>query len=122
MKPRFVLSLFVGCLVAEAEPQFLGLFSSESSGTRFIVGAESGAPPQWVKLGDTVGGYAIVEYIDKDETLLLRKDGRILSLKLRESKVQPTDLRNQLIPLAAAKQLISSAEGWDSDVTYHSRS
>jgi len=118
MKLRLVFSLFVGCLIADAEPQFLGLFSSVSSGTRFIVGFESGAPPQWVKLGETVSGYAIVEYLDKDETLLLRKDGRTFSLKLKTPKVQQTDLRHQPIPLAAAKQLIGNAEGWDSEVTY----
>ncbi len=116
--PRILLSFFLPWLCARAEPAFVGFISSKESGIQFVVVPDPGLPPRWIKIGEEIGGYVLVEYRAEQEVLVFKKDGREVLSTLKASKVQHEAYHGERMPFEAAKRLIASREGWESDVTY----
>jgi hypothetical protein len=131
MKSILAFALLVTVSTTSAAPEFHGMLSSKEVGIQFAVAPEPSLPPRWAKLGDNVGGYILFEFRATDDVLIFKKDGREYTAKLKGSKVQQgddrgqpkvsqkqADYRGEPLAFEAAKELIASAGGWKSDVSY----
>jgi hypothetical protein len=73
---------------ARADIEFVGILATSES-TRFALGDTTTGKTGWVKKGDEFGGYTIAAFDAKQDTLLLRRDGAELRIKLKDdAKVQ----------------------------------
>jgi hypothetical protein len=68
---------------ARAEIEFVGILAT-SHARHFALGDSTSGRTEWVVTGGTFGGYTVVAYEPKDDTLLLRRDGNILRLRLKD--------------------------------------
>ena len=84
---------------ARTDPEFVGYLSIREKGLLFGVVPSEDAPARWVRLGDTVENYKVAEFKTKDETLILKKEGHELRLKLKASKIHaaPTMTLSDLV-------------------------
>jgi hypothetical protein len=119
MNAHRILPLLLLFVAVRADPEFVGVLTSKESGKLFVVAPSPGAPARWVKIGDEIDGYFVTESRDGDEVLVLKKGHREFVLRLKGSRTQHADYRGALMPLVAAKQLIESLPGWQSDVLYN---
>jgi len=77
------------CLAARAaaEIQFVGVMLTPTQ-KRFAMRAGEGEPSLWLTMGDSIGGFTIVAYEQKTDTITLKDDSRTLTLRLPESRVR----------------------------------
>ena len=68
---------------ARAEIEFVGILAT-SHAQHFALGDTATGKTDWVTPGTTFGGYTVVSYEAKDDTLLLRRDGSDLRLRLKD--------------------------------------
>lgn len=69
---------------ADAPPQLRGLLSADGE-RQFSLVAPGGAAPKWVKLGATFDGWTLADFKPAEESLILKKDGRTVVLKMEQS-------------------------------------
>lgn len=81
-----VLLLAATAPVCFAEVQFVGLMAVAPR-TLFAVRPDAAARVRWVAVGDMVGGYRIVGYNPKNDTLTLARENDRLELRLPDSRV-----------------------------------
>ena len=70
-------------LSARADLEFVGILATSRS-SHFAVGDTSTGKTEWVPIGGFFAGYTVVAYEAKDDTLLLRRDGSELRLRLKD--------------------------------------
>mgnify|MGYP001556360294 CR=1 FL=1 len=86
----------------EAAPELRGVLIA--GGTRqFSLVAPGRGTSAWVKVGQDFAGWELTEFKPAEESLVLKKDGRTLVLKLANSTVTEA-------PVAAAKATLADAE------------
>lgn len=71
---------------SDAPPQLRGLLSADGE-RQFSLVAPGGAAPKWVKLGATFDGWELVDFKPADESLILKKGGRTVVLKMEGSLI-----------------------------------
>lgn len=81
-----LLALFIVALAlrTHASIEFVGYVMSEKNPTFALVDTADGRS-KFVGLGADFAGYRVVEYKKETETLTLKRDGEILSVKLRSA-------------------------------------
>jgi uncharacterized protein len=87
---------------SEGTPQLRGLLSADGE-RQFSLVAPGGSAPKWVKLGATFDGWELADFKLADESLILKKDGRTVALKM-----EGTSIANA--PGVAAKATLADAE------------
>lgn len=105
--------------VAQAEPAFVGLLRTRETGELYAVVPSSGAASRWVKIGDEIEGFLIVEYRDSDKVLALRKDGRTIFVRLQDSRIlEGRQAAAEAKAVDVARSLVVRMEKWASGVGY----
>src|SRR5687767_11030493 len=104
MHTRIAFLLLLVAAFARSEPAFVGVLSEQSRGTTYAVIPTPGSAPEWVKIGDKVDGYSVIEYQAKDEVLVLKKDAQVLRLPLKIAKTANAPATE---PPVSAEQLAS---------------
>lgn len=101
-----ILLLLVLPTLVRAEIEFIGILATSES-TRFALGDTTTGSTDWVKPGQAFAGFTVVAYEPKDETLLLRRDGQELRVRLKDdAKVKSSRLElTGTITLGAAEKL-----------------
>lgn len=86
----------------DTPPQLRGLLSADGE-RQFSLVAPGGAAPKWVKLGATFDGWELADFKAADESLILKKGGRTVVLKMETSVIGNA-------PGSAAKATLADAE------------
>jgi hypothetical protein len=116
MKLGLVLLVLVGGL--RADPFFVGTISTSESGVYYLLADGEGSQPRWLKIGQRFGDYSL-DYLPKDEALILKKEGRMVSLRLRSAKIPSLKaIVSEADLLAIAKREVAKQDGWDASATY----
>lgn len=69
--------------ISRAEIEFVGILATSQS-RHFALADTTTGRTDWVTQGNTFSGYTIVAYEPKDDTILLRRDGAELRLRLKD--------------------------------------
>ncbi len=98
-----------------AEPAFVGYMTDQVLGTRYAVVLASSANAQWVKIGETVEDFVVIEYLSTREVLVLLKGDRALLLKLKSAKVADGSSSNPAVAegvalLGARRKLLDAQD------------
>src|SRR6187431_1669241 len=104
MKSICLFAILFVTTIGLAQPEFVGMLSSEQWGSRFVVATEPGAAPRWLKIGEQIAGYSLNDFRSQEEALVFKKDGREFLVKLNASKVLRSGYRGQPLSFAAARQ------------------
>ncbi|MGH7943987.1 MAG: hypothetical protein ACREF9_03120 [Opitutaceae bacterium] len=68
---------------ARADIEFVGILATSQS-SHYALGDTTTGKTDWVLRGGMFAGYTVVSYEPKDDTLLLRRDGTDLRLRLKD--------------------------------------
>ena len=87
LHPRFIgmslaLVMFAGAVV-RAEIEFVGILATTQS-KHYALGDTTTGKTEWVMPGGTFAGYTVVAYDPKLETIVLRRDGADLRVRLKD--------------------------------------
>jgi hypothetical protein len=87
MRPLILLFavLAIAC-VSSAAPEFVGVVAS-SKQTLFAIRESESAPARWLSIGAQIGEFVVFSYDAKAESLVLKKEGEQIALRLPESRV-----------------------------------
>jgi len=75
---------------SDAPPELRGVLISGAD-QRFALTLPGGARTAWAGIGESFEGWKLASYNQADETLVVKKDGREVSIKLASSKVGAAD-------------------------------
>jgi hypothetical protein len=76
--------------VSRADIEFVGILATSHS-SHFALGDTVTGKTEWVVPGGSFGGYTVVSHERKDDTILLRRDGTELRVRLKDdAKVKPS--------------------------------
>lgn len=85
---RALIILLVAAICNGAEVEFVGVMTNPKIALFALRESES-AKSRWVALGEEIGGFTVLTYDGKTDTLTLVRSDRRLVLKLPESRVRP---------------------------------
>jgi hypothetical protein len=77
------MTAIFGPSTSRADIEFIGILAT-SQARHFALGDTATGKTDWVTLGNTFGGYTVASYEPRDDTLLLRRDGSDLRLRLKD--------------------------------------
>jgi len=116
MKTGITTMLFFVAGIAIAEPRFVGVVDGMKEGLQFIIKPSDNGSARWLKLGDSIEGYRLSEFLANNETLIAEKAGHQIRWKLKEAKVVSSapdkagKAASELIPLEAARKKLADAQ------------
>jgi len=108
--------LFFVAGIAFAEPRLVGVVSGLSDATEYLIKPSDDGAVRWLKLGDSIEGFRLTEYLESEETLIVENAGRKGRWKLKESKVVPAVTEraekkaSEIISLEAARKKLADAQ------------
>ena len=74
----------------QAEIEFVGILATSQS-SHFALGDTTTGKTEWVLPGAVFAGYTVISYERKNDTILLRRDGAELRVRLKDdAKVKPS--------------------------------
>jgi len=77
---------------SDAAPELRGVLISGAD-QRFALALPGGARTGWAGVGESFEGWKLASYSQADEALVLKKDGRNVTIKLASSKVGAADVK-----------------------------
>jgi hypothetical protein len=80
------LATFLGLAATtplRADVEFVGILATSQT-THFALGDTATGRTDWVERGRVFAGFTVISYEPKEETLLLRRDGQDLRLRLKD--------------------------------------
>lgn len=87
-----LLILLIGVSSAQSEIEFIGILATSQS-TQFALADTTTGSTDWVMRGGRFSGYTVAAFDPKEETLLLRRDGTELRVRLKDdAKVKASRL------------------------------